>query len=227
MDNPRRRNGTFNMAQSQEQHLPGPPPEIVRLGYDTRDARIRGLAIFLVFFVITGVVLWVIVWFVMQMFLDNERTADRPQSAIVMTLPPPPPRIQPSAGPGGHEPGAKDVLPFQDLVDMHRHEDAIFEKLGWAVDRDSHQVQIPAAILAEVQRAESKAASSKGERTEPTAGPHNANTIYPGPPTTQTTSGTALSPQGPGGNQQTPASGPVSDQGTRAVRPDLRTEKGQ
>src|SRR2546421_720078 len=39
-------------------------------------------------------------------------------------------------------------------------------------------------------------------RPQPTVGPAGANTINAGPPTTQTTTGTSLSPQGPGGTME-------------------------
>lgn len=172
-------------------HSQGPSAESQRLGYETSDVRFGGLAWFVLGTIVFGVVLWIIIWFIMQMFLHHAQVDDVPRSAIHAAQVPPAPTIQPMH--------AADVLPSQDLQEMREHEDAVFQQLGWKVDAATHSVQIPADMVAKVRDAESAISG-----TAPTAGPKNANTINPGPPTTQTTHGAALSPQGPGGNRQNP-----------------------
>lgn len=188
------------MKEPNTGHSQGPSAESLRRGYEASDVRFSALVSVIIGTIVFAFVLHFIIWNVTEMFLSHARSMDLPRSAIQEPQVPPAPTIQPMH--------TADVLPSQDLQEMREHEDAVFKQLGWQVNSATHSVQIPADLVAKVRDAE--AAISKSAL--PTAGPKNANTINPGAPTTQTTHGTALSPQGPGGNQENPPYPPLPRQ---------------
>jgi hypothetical protein len=203
------------MAHDLAQNHP-PSPEALAQGYEPAEIRVRGLFIFLICFAISIVLIWVIVWYVEKAFLANERQADQPRSAIADQQPPPPPRIQPSM--------PHDQLPYQDLEDMRSNEDSVFAKLGWQVDSKTHAVIMPDSIL---QRVEQSEAARKSASTLPTATPRGANTILPGPPTTQNTHETGGSPQGPTPNERPDLSDKNTTAGSGGAGHGPRPERSQ
>jgi hypothetical protein len=172
---------------------PAPSPESLERGYETTDVRFSGLWGFLIVSVIVMVGIFLLVAATLHHTIENQRMADRPRSSVITSQLPPAPQIQPIHG--------HDVLPYQDLEDMHRQEDAVFQKLGWKADPNTHAIVMADDVVDQVRKMESQLASGAA-RTQPTVGPAGANTINAGPPTTQTTTGTSLSPQGPGGTME-------------------------
>jgi len=182
------------MEEHPEQN-PAPSPESIERGYETSDVRFGGLWGFLIVSVIVMVGIFLLVAATLHRTIENQRMADRPRSSVITSQTPPAPQIQPIHG--------HDVLPFQDLEEMHRQEDVVFTKLGWKADPNTHAIVMGDDVVDQVRKIESQLASGAA-RTQPSVGPNGANTISAGPPTTQTTDGTALSPQGPGGGIQKP-----------------------
>ncbi len=175
------------------EHNPAPSPESLERGYETTDIRFSGLWWFLLGSVVVMVGIFLLVAATLHRTIENQRMADRPRSSVITSQMPPAPQIQPIHG--------RDVLPYQDLEEMHQQEDAVFKKLGWKVDSRTHAVVMAGDVVDQVRKLESQIASGAA-RTQPTVGASGANTINAGPPTTQTTHSAALSPQGPGGEIQ-------------------------
>ena len=147
-----------------------PEAEALQLGYQPEAIRVRGLVIFVICFVITAAVLHVGIWF-LQMALDSRnRGVDMPRSAVQADVTPPDHPLQPSVG--------HDTLPFQDMEALRRQEDGMFQKLGWQVDRATHEADVPDAIIQRVA-AEAKARAA-GNVPATTTGKNN-NSIVPGP----------------------------------------------
>lgn len=201
---------TKAMAHDQAQNHP-PSPEAMQRGYEPSAIRVRGLLIFVICFAATGALLHAAVWFYQEILLKHERAEDVARSAVPDQQPPPPPRLQPSM--------AHDSLPFQDLQDMRENEDFVFSRLGWPADSKTHAVLIPDSIVQRV--AQMQASRQSGPATAPTATPRDANTILPGPPTTQNIHETGGSPQGPAPNERED----LNDRPTNAGSP-ARSLKG-
>jgi hypothetical protein len=205
------------MKQGPEQ-TPSPSAEALAAGYEPSDVRLSGLLWFLVGMIVVGAALYVGVWFLQKEFLRQSRLVDVPRSAVADQQAPPDPQIQPSV--------SHDTLPFQDLELMRSQEDAVFQKLGWNVNAETHAVSIPATVLDRVQKAEASLGNG-GARSKPTAGPDNANSIHPGPPTTQTTDGAAFSPQGPAPGPRGDVSDKQTTQGSGGFEHGPRPERAK
>lgn len=141
--------------------LQPPARDSVAAGYEKSDVGLKGLAIFVVCLVVFAAAVHVAIWFLYADFLKVERSKDRPMSALTdseyitaynrshgTTLPvvaaplPPPPRIQPTAG------LSQQNTPRADLQQMYAQEDALFRRMGWAVDERTHvQREIPVSVI--------------------------------------------------------------------------------
>ena len=142
--------------------LQKPSAESLEAGYETSGVNIKGLVWFVVVLIVTAAVLHVGMWFLMWRYWDYDRFTDRPTSALtdaqfvnayskthgqkieVTVLPPPPaPRIQPS-------PPETDRIPSKDLKEMYEKEDALFRRMGWRIDEQSHAQSIPPQVISAV-----------------------------------------------------------------------------
>lgn len=133
-----------------------PSTESLEAGYERSGVSVKGLAVFLVSMVVFAAVLHVALWFLLEGYLKLDRSKDRPNSALtdsefleqynqthaqklaVSSPPlPPPPRLQPTPGLD------QQNVPQADLQLMYREEDAVFARMGWDIDPQSH---VPRAI---------------------------------------------------------------------------------
>lgn len=126
-----------------------PSAEALEQGYEPESLRFRGVVIFVICFVLTGVIIHVIIWFLLIGLRERERLADVPTSAL--TSLPQPSNGAPPLQPSGPE---HDTLPFEDLVKMHQQESAVFEHLGWKVDPSSLAAGIPDDLVSAVEARE-------------------------------------------------------------------------
>lgn len=133
---------------------PPPSPEAVAAGYEPSRLSARAMSWFLAWFVIAAAVIHVLLWFVMKQMGNHVRpSVDRPaslvepSSAVVSGAPP----LQPSTG--------HDLLPREDLARMHQAENAVFEHLGWTVDRRTGLAKVPASVVRAVARRGAAAAT--------------------------------------------------------------------
>jgi len=134
--------------------------ESVDRGYEPMLVRGRGLAWFVVWFVVVIAVINVAVWFLLKRYDRDFRQAEQPASLIADGRAVPRgeqgPPLQPSTG--------HDVLPREDLADLRGAEDEVFARLGWE-DPTTHAIRVPDAIVSAVAR------RPGGASTRPSTGP--------------------------------------------------------
>jgi hypothetical protein len=141
-----------------------PSSESREAGYETSGISIKGLAIFLVCLVALAAAIDAGVWFLFGGYVKLEESTNRPHSALTDEqyvtnynrehgtdfapagpVLPPEPRIQPTPG------LAHQNNPPADLQEMYDREDAIFRRMGWAVNDHTHrQVAMPESVLRSV-----------------------------------------------------------------------------
>jgi hypothetical protein len=123
---------------------------------------VRGLVVFAICFVLTGVAIHALLWVLLRGLLAHDRVADAPPSALASLSQPPSdaPPLQPS-GP------RHDSLPAQDLKTMRERENAVFEHLGWRVENGSVNAEMPGDLIAAVAARE---AALRPPTTEPALG---------------------------------------------------------
>jgi hypothetical protein len=164
--------------------LQPPSSESLRAGYETSTINVRVLAFFLVGLVTFAAVVHIGLWFLLEGYVRFDEKKDRPTSALndeafvakynlqenaavkITTSPlPPAPRLQPTPG------QAIQNYPGADLQQMYREEDSIFERMGWAVDKERHvQRVIPPSVIMQVIQDESarqKQQSTPAAATQP------------------------------------------------------------
>lgn len=146
----------------QEAELEKPSAESVEAGYETSGVNIKGLVWFVIVLIVTAAVLHAGMWFLMWGYWDRASLREQPTSALtdagylkrfsdahgqdvrMTALPPPPaPRIQPS-------PPETDRIPSKDLKEMYEKEDALFRRMGWRIDEQSHAQSIPPQVISAV-----------------------------------------------------------------------------
>ena len=113
--------------------------EALELGYEPQALRVRGLVVFLILFALAGVVMHLFLWKVMKIMERGASRDDVPRSIVKSSQRPPEPNLQPSVG--------HDRLPYQDMEELRRREDALLQKFGWKVDTEIHQAEIPPEIV--------------------------------------------------------------------------------
>lgn len=157
------------MAQSPSNLI---SPEAMELGYQPENLRFRDFAFIVAGIAILLVVLHIFLWYVMKDYDARDARADLPRSIVPIQswARPPGPDLQPSVG--------HDTLPYQDLEAMREHEDAIFAKLGWNVDAQTHAARMPSDIIDRVMQDERARASAPA--VPPTTTGKNTNSIVPG-----------------------------------------------
>jgi len=168
------------MATDSDQ-LQAPLSESREAGYETSGVSIKGLAIFLVCLVVAGALIHLGSWVLIKAMVSHDEHEDRSSSALTDAqyvdgfnrshgsdvtpagLPlPPPPRLQPTPG---QDPQNN---PAADLEQMYEKEDAVFSRMGWKIDKESHkQFGIPRSVISQVIQDESarqtrNAANEKG-----------------------------------------------------------------
>ena len=144
-------------------------PEALQLGYQPESVRFRRLAWLFICFVVTMAALHALVWFVMKSMNAQNASEDAPRSELRLDQQRPPPNLQPSVG--------HATLDSQDLESLRQSEDAIFKKLGWDVNPNTHEVKIPTDIEQRVAaEAHHRAAAPF---VPPTTTGKNSNSILP------------------------------------------------
>lgn len=122
-----------------DQALPPPSDDALRRGYEADTVSMRALAWFGGIFVAFALVSQVLLWFLLIAYIHRDREADRSLSAITAAPQLPPVPIQPRPG--------HDRLPAQDMQALLTQEDDLFARMGWNVDRTTHRVAIPDAVV--------------------------------------------------------------------------------
>ena len=121
-----------------------PSAEALARGYEPSDVSYNGLFMFVVFFLLTAVVLHTGLWVLLVYYLHVPRAADRQPSAIPLVKQFARPELQPSV--------SHNSLPHEDLVQMRREENQVFRKLGWNIEEDSQRPIIPDRLITELSR---------------------------------------------------------------------------
>jgi hypothetical protein len=117
----------LHLPQSADEH--GGDRPAVR--HETTDVDIRGLLIFAVGLLATGVAIHLLVWVLLLYFDAREArktTIEYPLAATQGNRVPPEPRLQ--------------TNPRQDLLDLRAQEDEVLRSYGW-IDRNAGVVRIP------------------------------------------------------------------------------------
>jgi hypothetical protein len=123
----------------------------------------RAMLWFLVWLVVAAAVIHLLLWFVMKRIANDVRPAvDRPANLVE------PPAAEVAAAPPLQPSTGHDVLPREDLARMREAEDAVFERLGWTVDRRTGLAKVPASVVQAV--AHRTAAADTRPSTMPSGG---------------------------------------------------------
>jgi hypothetical protein len=123
---------------------PTDPHASVPRGHQASTVSLRGVIIFVVVFVITGVVLNWLIWILYRAMIAHEERRDEPTSALVSDRPAPPePQLQPFGAHG---------LPQQDMAALRAMENLEFALRGW-IDATTGTVRVPDDVLGKVIRA--------------------------------------------------------------------------
>lgn len=138
------------MTQSGEQ---SPTPEALEKGYEPSDANYNGLLMFVVFFLLTAVVLHTGLWVLLNYYLELPRAEDQRRSSVPMAQRFPAPNLQPSV--------EHNKLPWQDLADLHRQEQQVFQEMGWKIDPQTQRPAVPADIVRELAQHETRNATTR------------------------------------------------------------------
>jgi hypothetical protein len=137
-----------------------PEPKAMDRGYEADHVNARGVAWFVVWFVVTAAVIHLLLWFMLKRLERPVREIDQPLSAVRADRPtgggPP---LQPSV--------MHDSLPREDLAGMRRGEDEVFAHMGWTVDPGTHRVSVPDSVIRAVvsergTKGSTRPASGKG-----------------------------------------------------------------
>jgi hypothetical protein len=124
------------MTQTEEQP---PTQETIRRGYELPDVSVKGLLIFFVIFVVMGAAAHICAWFLTIHFLEQPRSVD----VVISAAPPqqrfPEPNLQPSE--------THNQLDWQDMDDLRRQKNQIFQQLGWNIDPETGAARIPDDIV--------------------------------------------------------------------------------
>lgn len=145
-----------------------PSSESLAAGYEISTINVKALAIFFVCLVLTAGMIFVADWYLFLGYIKFDERADRPFSALTdsdvinqhnqshgthlstAAIPlPPPPRVQPTA--------PDHNLPEDDLRNMYRSENEVFDKMGWGTSPDaSFELRIPDQLMTAVIQQESQ-----------------------------------------------------------------------
>jgi hypothetical protein len=124
------------MTQTEEKP---PSQETIRRGYELPDVSVKGLLIFFVIFLVMGALVHLCAWTLTVYFLHQPRDVD----AVISAAPPqkrfPPPNLQPIE--------SHNQFDWQDMNDLRREKNQIFEQLGWKIDPDTGAARIPDDIV--------------------------------------------------------------------------------
>lgn len=143
------------MKSQKEQ--PDPRPERRRPAYETSDVRLRGAVVAVVLFIVFAAVTHVWLYFLWLADAEPTRPVDYPRS--VMTD-----GFAPSAEPPLQPTQQHDRLPSEDLVAMHRRENAVFAALGWKVAPGTALVDPPEALIRIVASRQGQSATQPATR---------------------------------------------------------------
>ncbi len=141
------------MPPREEQTLTPPSPEAIARGYELSDVSIKGLIYFVVFFLLTAVVLHAALWVLLKQYVSIPRAADAPKSAVTSVDRFTGPNIQPSI--------EDNRLPHQDMQGLRDTEAKLFEKMGWKTDAQSGNPTIPQDIVDQLSRRYAAASATR------------------------------------------------------------------
>ena len=141
----------------------------MELGYQPEIAPVRGLLVFIVLVVATAVSLNVLIWWLMKGIDARNAANETPRSVLREDQTPPAPQLQPSVG--------HDAMDYDDLAALHRRENEVFMKLGWAIRPGAKDAEIPPEIVQRV--ANEQRARAAAVFVPPTTTGRNSNSILP------------------------------------------------
>jgi hypothetical protein len=175
------------MAKDDTQLQP-PSSESREAGYEASTVSIKGLAIFLVCLVVVAALIHLGAWFLLKAMVTHDQHHDDSSSALTdaqfvdhfnqshgsdaatsRSPLPPLPRLQPTPGQDPQN------VPAADLEAMYEKEDALFNRMGWTIEKESHaQLGIPQSVISQVIQDESAtqtASAGTGTAAPPVEGP--------------------------------------------------------
>jgi hypothetical protein len=120
-------------------------PESLIRRYEPLGISIRGLTLFVFFFLLTAAVLHADLWVLLTYLSSRPRPQDQSNSIATLITPPPYPPLQPMP--------AHMNLAFQDLVQLRHAEDDRFRRTGWRIDPVTGQAVIPDRIIKQLTAA--------------------------------------------------------------------------
>ena len=133
------------MPHRQERDLPRPPsPEAIARGYELSDAGTRGLLMFVIYFILTAIVLHLLLWFLLKHYVSIPRAVDVPKSSV--------PAIDRFTGPNLQPSIEDNRLPQQDMRRLRETEAALFNRMGWKTDPQTGNPTIPQDIVDQLSR---------------------------------------------------------------------------
>src|SRR5260221_202913 len=100
-----------------------PDPQALEQGYEPPDVNYRGLTIFLVVFIASGVVVQGGLWELCKYYVSVPRSVEEVTSAVPRQQRFPEPRLQPTE--------SHNRSPEEDLQELGREKDEVFRQLGW------------------------------------------------------------------------------------------------
>lgn len=119
-----------------------PDPQALKQGYEPPDVSVRGVVIFLIIFIVSGVILSWGLWELCRYYMTVPRSVDEVTSAAPQQKRFPEPQLQPNE--------SHNRTPEEDLADLLREKSEIFKQIGWAQDPSTHAPAIPDQIIAQL-----------------------------------------------------------------------------
>ncbi len=122
-------------------------------GYELPGVNLKGLTLFVVFFILAAVVLHAALWVLLKYYVGERRPIDQPLSAIAPVGRLDEPRLQPVP--------EHDHLPWQDLQALMNEKNATFGQIGWSIDPQTGAAVVPSAVIRKLAAAQAAAGAAE------------------------------------------------------------------
>ena len=134
----------------------GPQHDTVTRGHEPDSLRVRAAVWLVVAFIGFAIIAHIGVWFLLKRYASAPRAVDRPRSVAR-------PETRPPAGAPPLQPMPNyDLVPSEDLAEMHREENWVFAAIGWPVENG--RARIPDSVLKAVAARATSRPTSGGDK---------------------------------------------------------------
>jgi len=121
-----------------------PSQESLQRGYEPSGVGNRGMLIFFAIFLLVAAILQFGIWGLLKLYMHTPRPIDTVTSIAPAQARFPPPNLQPTQ--------EHNKLPHEDLMDLMKKKDEIFQRMGWRLDPQSGVPVIPDSIVDQLAR---------------------------------------------------------------------------